>query len=75
MTAHKIALIPGDGIGVDVTEATMQVLAAAGTRFGFTLSEIAELLSDADLRGKLLASSDASSMFGLIAAWQSAQLA
>ncbi|WP_423211089.1 tartrate dehydrogenase [Paracoccus yeei] len=37
MTAHKIALIPGDGIGVDVTEATMQVLAAAGTRFGFTL--------------------------------------
>ncbi|MFO1263906.1 MAG: PTS sugar transporter subunit IIA [Rhodoferax sp.] len=39
------------------------------------LSEIAELLSDADLRGKLLASSDASSMFGLIAAWQSAQLA
>lgn len=39
------------------------------------LSEIAELLSDAELRGKLLASADASNMFGLIAAWQSAQLA
>ncbi|WP_207101310.1 tartrate dehydrogenase [Paracoccus shandongensis] len=37
MTAHKIALIPGDGIGVDVTEATMQVLDAAAARFGFTL--------------------------------------
>ncbi|WP_028712734.1 tartrate dehydrogenase [Paracoccus sp. J55] len=37
MTAHKIALIPGDGIGVDVTDAAMQVLDAAAARFGFTL--------------------------------------
>lgn len=37
MTAHTIALIPGDGIGVDVTDATMQVLDAAAGRFGFTL--------------------------------------
>ncbi|SIR23260.1 tartrate dehydrogenase/decarboxylase / D-malate dehydrogenase [Paracoccus thiocyanatus] len=37
MTAHKIALIPGDGIGVDVTQATMQVLDTAAARFGFTL--------------------------------------
>ncbi|MDB6454305.1 tartrate dehydrogenase [Falsirhodobacter sp. 20TX0035] len=37
MKAHKIALIPGDGIGVDVTDATMQVLNAAAARFGFAL--------------------------------------
>ena len=38
MTSHKIALIPGDGIGVDVTEATMRVLSAAGDKFGFSLA-------------------------------------
>jgi tartrate dehydrogenase/decarboxylase / D-malate dehydrogenase len=37
MAAHKIALIPGDGIGIDVTDATMQVLDATADRFGFTL--------------------------------------
>ncbi|GHG96164.1 tartrate dehydrogenase [Pseudodonghicola xiamenensis] len=37
MKTHKLALIPGDGIGVDVTDATMEVLAAAGTQFGFAL--------------------------------------
>ncbi|MEY8880722.1 tartrate dehydrogenase [Donghicola sp. XS_ASV15] len=37
MTPYKIALIPGDGIGVDVTEATMQVLDAAAAKFGFAL--------------------------------------
>ncbi len=39
------------------------------------LSEIAELLSDADLREKLLACSDSSALHALIAGWQSAQLA
>ncbi|MEI4472843.1 tartrate dehydrogenase [Frigidibacter sp. MR17.24] len=38
MNTHRIALIPGDGIGVDVTAATMQVLAAAAARFGFALA-------------------------------------
>lgn len=38
MTTHKIALIPGDGIGTDVTDATMRVLDAAASRFGFTLA-------------------------------------
>lgn len=38
MKTHKLALIPGDGIGVDVTEATMQVLDAAAARFGFALT-------------------------------------
>ena len=39
------------------------------------LSEIAELLSDAQLRAKLGASADATELHGLIAGWQSAQVA
>lgn len=39
------------------------------------LSEIAEMLSDANLREKLGASSSAAELHGLIAKWQSAQLA
>lgn len=38
MNSYAIALIPGDGIGVDVTDATMRVLDTAATRFGFALS-------------------------------------
>ncbi|MES2876950.1 MAG: PTS sugar transporter subunit IIA [Pseudomonadota bacterium] len=37
------------------------------------LSEIAEMLSDANLREKMLTSSDAADLHGLIANWQSAQ--
>lgn len=39
------------------------------------LSEIAELLSDADLREKLVTTTDARQLHGLIAGWQSAQVA
>ena len=39
------------------------------------LSEIAELLSDAELREKLLASTDSAALHALIAGWQSAQVA
>lgn len=39
------------------------------------LSEIAEMLSDADLRAKIATSSDAAHLYGLIANWQSSQLA
>ena len=39
------------------------------------LSEIAELLSDAALREKLVTSADAADLYGLIANWHSAQLA
>ena len=39
------------------------------------LSEIAEMLSDADLRTKLTESTDASELHQLIANWQSAQVA
>ena len=39
------------------------------------LSEIAELLSDAELRQRMLDSSDAAQLHTLIAGWQSAQVA
>lgn len=39
------------------------------------LSEIAELLSDAELREKMSACTDAAELHGLISQWQSAQLA
>ena len=37
MSRHSIALIPGDGIGTDVTDAAMEVTHAAADRFGFGL--------------------------------------
>lgn len=37
MNSHKIALIPGDGIGKDVTDAAWQVLQAAAKAGGFAL--------------------------------------
>ncbi|MFI6291406.1 tartrate dehydrogenase [Nonomuraea sp. NPDC050790] len=37
MTSHRIALIPGDGIGAEVLPAATAVLDAAGRRHGFTL--------------------------------------
>jgi tartrate dehydrogenase/decarboxylase/D-malate dehydrogenase len=36
LTAHRIAVIPGDGIGKEVVPAAMCVLEAAGRRFGFS---------------------------------------
>ena len=33
-TTHKITLIPGDGIGPEVTDATVEILEAAGKRHG-----------------------------------------
>ena len=35
MKTHRLALIPGDGIGVDVTEAAMAVVEAAARKYGF----------------------------------------
>ncbi|MFI6390758.1 tartrate dehydrogenase [Nonomuraea sp. NPDC050540] len=37
MTSHRIALIPGDGIGIEVLPAATAVLDAVGRRHGFTL--------------------------------------
>ncbi len=48
---------------------------AATQRHLEILSEIAELLSDAGLRGKLNASASAEELHGLITGWQSAQMA
>jgi len=39
MKTYKLALIPGDGIGVDVTDAAMEVLDTAAARFGFALEK------------------------------------
>ncbi|MDQ0849190.1 3-isopropylmalate dehydrogenase [Arthrobacter sp. B3I9] len=36
MSTHKIAVIPGDGIGPEVIDASLGVLEAAGRAFGFT---------------------------------------
>jgi PTS system nitrogen regulatory IIA component len=53
----------------------MLVPEAATQRHLETLSEIAELLSDATLREKICASTEPAELHGLIASWQSAQLA
>jgi tartrate dehydrogenase/decarboxylase/D-malate dehydrogenase len=37
MRRHRIAVIPGDGIGREVTSAALEVLEAAGRRHGFVL--------------------------------------
>ena len=34
-TSYRIALIPGDGVGPEVIDATVSVLEAVGVRFGF----------------------------------------
>lgn len=39
MRTHRLAVIPGDGIGVDVTGAALAVLGAAAARHGFALAE------------------------------------
>lgn len=38
MKTYELAVIPGDGIGVDVTDAAMQILTAAAARHGFALA-------------------------------------
>ena len=37
MRSYRIAVVPGDGIGREVTPAALEVLEAAGERFGFRL--------------------------------------
>jgi len=37
MRTHDIAVIPGDGIGLEVTPAALEVLEAAGRAHGFSL--------------------------------------
>jgi tartrate dehydrogenase/decarboxylase / D-malate dehydrogenase len=37
MPSYRVAVVPGDGIGREVTPAALEVLAAAGERYGFGL--------------------------------------
>ncbi|MCW4011067.1 MAG: isocitrate/isopropylmalate dehydrogenase family protein [Candidatus Bathyarchaeota archaeon] len=40
MTEYKISLIPGDGIGPELTEATLKILEATQKKFGLTLKMV-----------------------------------
>jgi 3-isopropylmalate dehydrogenase len=50
MTEYKISVIPGDGIGPELTEATLKVLEAAQTKFGLKLSMVEAEAGDACLK-------------------------
>jgi 3-isopropylmalate dehydrogenase len=50
MTEYKISVIPGDGIGPELTEATLKVLESAQTKFGLKLSLIEAEAGDACLQ-------------------------
>jgi len=43
--AHKVVLIPGDGIGPEITDATLDVLAATGVPITWVLEEEAGMRS------------------------------
>lgn len=45
--SYKIAVLPGDGIGPEVTEAAFAVADAVGARFGFTLEKTAYAIGGA----------------------------
>lgn len=45
-TSHKITLIPGDGIGPEVTKATKRVLEATGVKFQWDLAIIGDSAQD-----------------------------
>ncbi len=49
MTEYKISLIPGDGIGPELTEATLKVLDSAQKKFGLKLKIIEAEAGDATL--------------------------
>ncbi len=49
MTEYKISLIPGDGIGPELTEATMKVLDAAQKKFGIKLNLVEAEAGDGTL--------------------------
>ena len=40
MKTYNITLIPGDGVGPEVTEATKRVLEATGIKFKWDLAEV-----------------------------------
>ena len=50
MTEYKISVIPGDGIGPELTEATLKVLKSAQSKFGLKLRMIEAEAGDACLQ-------------------------
>lgn len=52
MTEYKISLLPGDGIGPELTEATLKVLAVVQEKFGIKLTMIEANAGDAVLKAK-----------------------
>ena len=52
MTEYKISLIPGDGIGPELTEATLKVLDSAQKKFGLKLKIIEAEAGDDNLSQK-----------------------
>lgn len=52
MTEYKIALMPGDGIGPELTEATLKVLEVAQEKFGIKLNMIRAEAGDACLKNR-----------------------
>jgi 3-isopropylmalate dehydrogenase len=49
MSQHRIAVLPGDGIGPEVMDEADKVLAAASEKFGFEVSQEAFLVGGAAL--------------------------
>jgi len=52
MTEYKISLMPGDGIGPELTEATLKILAVAQKKFGIKLNFILAEAGDAVLKSR-----------------------
>lgn len=52
MKEYNISLIPGDGIGPELTEATLKVLGAAEKKFGFRLKIVEAEAGDTTLKVK-----------------------
>jgi nitrogen PTS system EIIA component len=74
LLANPIGFDAPDELSVDLL-IFLLVPEAATQKHLEILSEIAELLSDAGLRARLSASASAAELHGLIAGWQSAQVA
>ena len=50
MTEYKISLMPGDGIGPELTEATLKVLDVVQQKFGIKLNMVEADAGDAVLK-------------------------
>jgi len=46
LTTHRVTLIPGDGVGPELAEATRRVIEASGARFSWDVREAGEVVMD-----------------------------